>query len=338
MPHTSPDIERLLGGIRDRDRAALGRTLTLVESNLATDRRLAQELLTALLPLTGGSQRIGISGVPGVGKSTFIETFGCSLVDKGHRVAVLAVDPSSSISKGSILGDKTRMEKLAVSDGAFIRPSPTGGSLGGVARKTRESILVCEAAGYDIVLVETVGVGQSETAVAEMVDCFLLLMLTGAGDELQGIKRGILELADVIAINKADGANTEAAEHARAELERALAILRPAGDDGWRPKVVTSSGNTGAGLDDVWRLIEEHRAVMDADGGLERRRRKQLLGWMWEMVDEGLRNAVREHPAVAETLGSIETDVHEGRTTPSAAAENILRIFGTSPGKEKVER
>ncbi len=329
MPHTSLDIERLLGGIRDRDRAALGRALTLVESNLATDRRLAQELLTALLPLTGSAQRIGISGVPGVGKSTFIETFGCSLVDKGHRVAVLAVDPSSSVSKGSILGDKTRMEKLAVSDGAFIRPSPTGGSLGGVARKTRESILVCEAAGYDVVLVETVGVGQSETAVAEMVDCFLLLMLTGAGDELQGIKRGILELADVIAINKADGANTEAAERARTELERALAILRPAGDGGWTPKVVTSSGSTGAGLDEVWQLIEEHRAVMEADGRLERNRQQQLLGWMWEMVDEGLRNTVREHPEVAETLGSVETDVLEGKTTPSAAAESILRIFGT---------
>ncbi len=329
MPHPSLDIERLLGGIRDRDRAVLGRALTLVESNLATDRRLAQELLTVLLPLTGSSQRIGISGVPGVGKSTFIETFGCSLVDKGHRVAVLAVDPSSSVSKGSILGDKTRMEKLAVSDEAFIRPSPTGGSLGGVARKTRESILVCEAAGYDVVLVETVGVGQSETAVAEMVDCFLLLMLTGAGDELQGIKRGILELADVIAVNKADGANTEAAERARTELERALAILRPAGDDGWRPRVVTSSGSTGAGLDEVWKIIEEHRAVMEADGGLERRRQQQLLGWMWEMVDEGLQNAVREHPRVAETLASLESDVLEGRTTPSAAAENILKIFGT---------
>ena len=328
MPHMSLDIERLLGGIRDRDRAVIGRALTLVESNLATDRRLAQELLTALLPLTGGARRIGISGVPGVGKSTFIETFGCSLVDKGHRVAVLAVDPSSSVSKGSILGDKTRMEKLAVSDGAFIRPSPTGGSLGGVARKTRESILVCEAAGYDVVLVETVGVGQSETAVAEMVDCFLLLMLTGAGDELQGIKRGILELADVIAINKADGGNTEAAERARTELERALAILRPAGDGGWTPKVVMSSGSTGAGLDEIWRLIEEHRTVMEAGGKLERRRQKQLLGWMWEMVDEGLRNAVREHPGVAETLNSIETDVLDGRTTPSAAAENILGVFG----------
>ena len=338
MPHTSLDTERLLSGIRDRDRAVIGRALTLVESNRADDRHRAQELLTALLPLTGNALRIGISGVPGVGKSSFIETFGLNLVDAGHRVAVLAVDPSSSVSKGSILGDKTRMEKLAVSDRAFIRPSPTGGSLGGVARKTRESILVCEAAGHDVVLVETVGVGQSETAVAEMVDCFLLLMLTGAGDELQGIKRGILELADIIAINKADGANIDAAERARSELERALAILRPAGDDGWTPKVVTSSGSTGGGLDEIWRLIEEHRAVMEAGGELERRRRKQLLGWMWEMVDEGLRNAVREHPAVAETLGSIETDVHEGRTTPSAAAENILGIFGTSPGKEKVER
>jgi LAO/AO transport system kinase len=279
------------------------------------------------LPLTGGGRRIGISGVPGVGKSTFIETFGCRLVEKGHRVAVLAVDPSSSVSKGSILGDKTRMERLAASDAAFVRPSPTGGSLGGVARKTRESILVCEAAGFDVVLVETVGVGQSETAVAEMVDCFLLLMLTGAGDELQGIKRGILELADVIAINKADGANAEAAARARTELERALSILRPSGEDGWKPRVVTASGATGAGLDEIWRLIGEHRAAMEADGELRRRRRKQLLGWMWEMVDEGLRNAVREHPGVAASLSSIESDILDGRATPSAAAETILRTF-----------
>jgi LAO/AO transport system kinase len=324
-------------GIRAGDRALLGRALTLVESNLADDRRQAQELLTALLPLTGGAQRIGISGVPGVGKSTFIESFGCSLVDAGHRVAVLAVDPSSSVSKGSILGDKTRMEKLAVSDGAFIRPSPTGGSLGGVARKTRESILVCEAAGYDVVLVETVGVGQSETAVAEMVDCFLLLMLTGAGDELQGIKRGILELADVIAVNKADGANAEAAARARAELERALAILRPAGDDGWKPKVLTSSGLTGTGLDEIWRIIEEHRGVMETGGELEHRRQRQLLGWMWEMVDEGLRNAVREHPGVAESLGTIEADVLEGRMTPTAAAENILNAFKSQESRVKSE-
>jgi LAO/AO transport system kinase len=240
-------INDLLRGIRERDRAVLGRAITLVESNKSEDRPPAQELLTRLLPLTGAARRIGISGVPGVGKSSFIESFGLRLVDQGHRVAVLAVDPSSSVSKGSILGDKTRMEELASSDGAFIRPSPTGGSLGGVARKTRESILICEAAGFDIVLVETVGVGQSETAVAEMVDFFLLLKLAGAGDELQGIKRGILELADLISINKADGDNIAPAERARAEFERALEILRPEGEHGWRPRVVTSSGHTGAG-------------------------------------------------------------------------------------------
>ena len=329
MQHSRIDIEDLRRGICDRDRVALGRALTVIESNRSDDRARAQELLTSLLPLTGGSQRIGISGVPGVGKSTFVETFGCRLVETGHRVAVLAVDPSSKISKGSILGDKTRMEKLAVSDRAFIRPSPTGGSLGGVARKTRESILVCEAAGYDVVLVETVGVGQSETAVADMVDFFLLLMLTGAGDELQGLKRGILELADCIAINKADGDNRDAAERAKAELQRALAILRPRGDNGWAPRVVTPSAITGAGLDDIWRLVEEHRAVMETGGDLEARRRKQLLSWMWEIVDEGLRTAVREHPGVAETLGSIETDVLDGRATPTSAAERILDIFGT---------
>jgi LAO/AO transport system kinase len=329
MHNPPPDNPGLVKGIRSRDRAALGRALTLVESDRVDDRQLAQGLLTTVLPFTGGAQRIGISGVPGVGKSTFIETFGLKLVDAGRRVAVLAVDPSSSISKGSILGDKTRMENLAVCDEAFIRPSPTGGSLGGVARKTRESILVCEAAGYDVVLVETVGVGQSETAVAEMVDCFLLLMLTGAGDELQGIKRGILELADVIAINKADGANAEAAERARAEIERALAILRPAGDDGWTPRVATSSGLTGAGIDEVWKIIEEHRAVMAVDGARERRRQQQLLRWMWDMVDEGLRNAVREHPGVDAALRGLERDIVEGRTTPTTAAETILRLFGT---------
>ena len=320
-------IDDCLRGIRERDSAALGQVITLVESNRSDDRVQAQELLTRLLPLTGGAHRIGISGVPGVGKSTFIETFGLSLVEGGHRVAVLAVDPSSSVSKGSILGDKTRMEKLALSDDTFIRPSPTGGTLGGVARKTREAILVCEAAGYDVVLVETVGVGQSETAVAEMVDFFLLLSLTGAGDELQGIKRGILELADLISINKADGENLEAAERARAELERALAILRPKGDDVWTPRVVTSSGLTGDGLDDIWTIIEEHQTVESADGALDRRRQKQLLGWMWSLVDEGLRSAVRENPRVAATLADLENDVLEGRTTPTAAAENILNAF-----------
>jgi len=321
------DLDALLDGIRNSDRAALGRAITLVESNASDDRKRAQELLTNLLPDTGGSRRIGISGVPGVGKSTFIESFGLQLVDEGYRVAVLAVDPSSSVSKGSILGDKTRMEKLAASEGAFIRPSPTGGSLGGVARKTREAILVCEAAGYDVVLVETVGVGQSETTVAEMVDFFLLLKLAGAGDELQGIKRGILELADLIAINKADGDNLSAAEFARAEFERALQILRPENEDGWRPKVVTSSGQTGAGLNEIWQIISEHHELLSTNGELEKQRKQQLLGWMWSLVNEGLRSAVREHPAVARTLAALEEDVLDGRTTPTSAAEQILNAF-----------
>jgi len=326
--NTPTHLASLLDGIRDNDRATLGRAITLVESNSPGDRDRAQELLTALLPSTGGAHRIGISGVPGVGKSTFIESFGLRLVEAGHRVAVLAVDPSSTVSKGSILGDKTRMEKLAATDSAFIRPSPTGGSLGGVARKTREAILVCEAAGYDVVLVETVGVGQSETTVAEMVDFFLLLKLAGAGDELQGIKRGILELADLIAINKADGENLQAAELARAEFERALQILRPADEDGWTPKVVTSSGQSGAGLDEIWEIINEHHELLSGNGELEQRRKQQLLGWMWSLVDEGLRSAVREHPGVADTLKALEQDVLEGRITATSAAEQILGAFG----------
>jgi LAO/AO transport system kinase len=323
----SPQLASLLEGVRANDRATLGRSITLVESSSPDDRNLAQELLTALLPDTGKAHRIGISGVPGVGKSTFIESFGLHLVEQGHRVAVLAVDPSSSISKGSILGDKTRMEKLAQSEGAFIRPSPTGGSLGGVARKTREAMLVLEAAGYDVVLVETVGVGQSETAVAEMVDFFLVLNLAGAGDELQGIKRGILELADLIAINKADGDNLQAAELARAEFERALEILRPSDESGWTPRVVTSSGQTGAGLDEIWRIIGGHRELLSANGELEERRKQQLLGWMWSLVEEGLRSAVREHPDIAATVTDLEQDVLEGRITPTAAANQILGAF-----------
>jgi LAO/AO transport system kinase len=316
-------IDHMLRGIKDRDRAALGRAITLVESQRPDERAAAQELLGAILPDSGGSYRIGISGVPGVGKSTFIERFGCRLVEEGHRVAVLAVDPSSTLSKGSILGDKTRMEELARLDDAFIRPSPTGGSLGGVAGRTRESILVCEAAGFDVVLVETVGVGQSETAVADMVDFFLLLKLAGAGDELQGIKRGILELADCIAINKADGDNLHAAELARNEFERALAILRSESEEGWTPKVVTSSGQTGDGLAEIWQLIVEHRALLTDSGALERRRQRQALGWMWSLVDEGLRSAVRAHPWVED----LETDVLGGNITPTAAAAQILNSF-----------
>jgi LAO/AO transport system kinase len=318
-----------IAGIRCRDRALLGRAITLLESNRPDHRRQAQELLTALLPDTGDARRVGISGVPGVGKSTFIERFGCQLIDGGHRVAVLAVDPTSSVTRGSILGDKTRMERLAARDDAFIRPSPTGGSLGGVTRKTRETILVCEAAGFDVVLVETVGVGQAETVVADMVDFFLLLMLTGGGDELQGIKRGILELADLVAINKADGDNLAAAERDRAELARALEILRPATRESiWTPPVVTSSGATGDGLDRIRQLIEDHHRLLSETGEFDDRRRRQLLRWTWSMVDEGLLAAVREHPEIAAALPGLERDVLEGRMTPTSAAETILRTFG----------
>ena len=325
--NTRNGIDKLIDGIRNNDRAALGRAITLVESNSPDDRKRSQEFLTSLLPYTGGAQRIGISGVPGVGKSTFIDAFGLQLIEAGHRVAVLAVDPSSSVSRGSILGDKTRMDRLSIHDAAFIRPSPTGGSLGGVARKTRESILVCEAADFDVVLVETVGVGQSETTVSGMVDFFLLLKLAGAGDELQGIKRGILELADCIAINKADGANIEAAERARSEFEHAIAILRPSDSDGWTPRVLTSSGHTGAGLTEIWKIITEHHQIQSANGEFERRRQQQLLDWMWSLVDDGLRSRVREDPEVAATLEGLETEVLEGRTTASAAAERILNAL-----------
>ena len=323
------DLDEYLAGVRQRDRAMLGQAITLVESSRPDHRRLAQELLTRLLPHTGNAHRVGISGVPGVGKSTLIERFGCNLVEQGHQVAVLAVDPSSTTSRGSILGDKTRMEQLAASEAAFIRPSPTAGSLGGVARKTRESILVCEAAGFDVVLVETVGVGQSETVVAGMVDLFLLLQLAGAGDELQGIKRGILELADIIAVNKADGDNLTAAQQARAELEHALQILRPAGPaDAWSPRVITCSGRTGSGLDEIWALIEEHRRLLVASGGFDQRRRDQRRQWMWSLVDEGLRNAVREHSEAAALARRLEREVVDGRSTASGAAARILEVLG----------
>jgi LAO/AO transport system kinase len=324
----------LVQGIRSGDRAVLGRALTLVESNRSEHRRRAQTLLAELLPSTGTAHRIGITGVPGVGKSTFIEAFGLRLIERGHRVAVLAVDPSSTVSRGSILGDKTRMEELSRSDGAFIRPSPSGGSLGGVARKTRESMLVCEAAGFDMVLVETVGVGQSETAVADLVDVFLLLMLAGAGDELQGIKRGILELADLIAVNKADGDNLTNAERARAELERALELLRPSADGQWKPRVVTSSAVTGDGLDRIRELIIEHRAFLEHNGSFGRRRAAQQLRWMWSLVEEGLRAAVREHPGVVRRVEGLERAVVEGEVTATAAAEEILRAFRLTDGTE----
>jgi len=331
--------EEYAAGVRGGDRAVLGRALTLVESNRPDHRRLAQELLQLLQSAPETSYRVGISGVPGVGKSTFIESLGLELVEGGRRVAVLAVDPSSAVSGGSLLGDKTRMADLAVHERAFIRPSPSGGTLGGVARKTRESIVVCEAAGYDVVLVETVGVGQSETMVADMTDFFLLLMLAGAGDELQGIKRGIIELADVLAVNKADGANRTAALRSRAEYERALKILRPPTGAGWAPRVVTCSARYRQGLDEIWRLVEEHRQQLERSGELEEKRRRQRLHWMWALVDEALRTAVRDHPRVAEILTGLEQEVLAERITPTRAAERVLEAFGlggagaTDPGE-----
>ena len=321
-------IDALADGVRSRNRTLFGRAITLVESNRLDHLHQAQELLRLLLPDTGRSHRIGISGVPGAGKSTFIESFGLRLVDAGHRVAVLAVDPSSALSGGSILGDKTRMERLANRDEAFIRPSPAGGSLGGVGRKTRETMLLCEAAGFDVLLVETVGVGQSEAMVAEMVDVFVLLMLAGAGDELQGIKRGNLELADILAVNKADRDNRDRVLRARAELDGALQILRPASSGGWRPRVVACSALTGEGLDEIWTLVRQHHDELASSGLLDERRRDQRVRWMWSMVDDRLRSALRSDPVIRDRKRDLERAVRDGRISASEAADELLRTFG----------
>ncbi|WP_163996482.1 methylmalonyl Co-A mutase-associated GTPase MeaB [Pyxidicoccus caerfyrddinensis] len=312
-----------MDGVRAGDRAVLARAITLVESEHPRHAALAQEVLTRLLPHTGNSQRVGISGVPGAGKSTFIDALGMHLVGKGHRVAVLAIDPSSSISGGSILGDKTRMARLSRESAAYIRPSPSSGTLGGVARKTRETLLLCEAAGFDVVLVETVGVGQSETVVSELVDFYLVLMLAGAGDELQGIKRGILEVADMVAINKADGDNAPRAERARAEYRAALHLMRP----GAEPVVTTCSALEGTGIEKLWDSVVERIARRAASGELSRRRQEQQVGWMWAMVQDGLRSALRAHPEVSALVPSLETDVREGRATPTSAALRVLGAF-----------
>lgn len=308
--------EAYVRGVRSNDRAILGRAVTLVESRRPDHRERAREVLTALAPYTGNAHRVGISGVPGVGKSTFIETFGMKLIDEGHRVAVLAVDPSSSVTGGSILGDKTRMQKLANEARAFVRPSPTAGTLGGVARRTYETMLLCEAAGFDVVIVESVGVGQSEAVLAEMVDFFLLLMLPGAGDELQGIKRGILELADLVAVNKSDGDRLPAARLAQAELLAALRILKKDA-----PEVVLTSGRTGDGLEAVWA------AVQKASDGREPRRARQLVDWTRRLVKERLEEAFFAHGAVKNLGPRLEREVAEGKITPSAAADALLSAF-----------
>ena len=320
------DLEQYVQGVRDGSRAYIARAITLVESTRPDHRALAQRLLVELLPHSGNAVRVGITGVPGVGKSTFIEALGTMLTGLGHRVAVLAVDPSSSRTGGSILGDKTRMEKLAVDPAAFVRPSPTSGTLGGVARATRESMVVMEAAGYDVVLVETVGVGQSETTVAGMVDTFLLLTLARTGDQLQGIKKGVLELADIVAVNKADGPHELDARAAARELAGALRLLQ-APDAAWTPPVLTCSGRDGAGLDVLWERLQQHRQILDATGALAAKRRDQQIDWTWAMVHDQLLSQLREHPEVRRITPGLEQQVRDGRLTATLAAEQILAGF-----------
>lgn len=314
----------LADGLRAGDRRALAKAITLVESTRADHRQRAQQLLDALLPHTGHSLRIGISGVPGVGKSTFIEALGMYLIARGHRIAVLAVDPSSSVHGGSILGDKTRMELLSQRAEAFIRPSPSSGSLGGVAAHTREALLLCEAAGYDIIIVETVGVGQSETAVAGMTDCFVLLQLPNAGDDLQAIKKGIMELADIVVFNKAD-IDPAAAQMAAAQMRSALSMLHPASPN-WKPPVLTLSAVRKDGLAEFWQCIEKFRATLGASGEFEARRRHQALAWMWALIDAGLRSHFNEAPAVREALAATIAAVEAGRLAPGVAARQLLDL------------
>ncbi len=325
-------LEALAEGIRSGSRAVLAQAITLVESSHPAHQARARALVQMLLPETGKAWRVGITGVPGVGKSTTIDQLGMNLIATGHRVAVLAVDPTSRRTGGSILGDKTRMQRLSQERSAFIRPSPTSGTLGGVARRTRETMTLVEAAGFDVVIVETVGVGQSETAVSEMVDFFLVLLLAGGGDDLQGIKKGIIELADMIAINKSDGANTEPATRAAAEYRGALNILTPASPS-WQPPVLTISGRDNRGLYQLWERIEEHARIMTASGERDVRRRRQAVSWMREMLTDRLIETVRATPTLAQRLPEIEAEVAAGRLAPSVAVEEILERLAIVPAQ-----
>lgn len=318
-------VQDYIDGVLAKNRRIVAKTITLIESSLPSHQEMAKAIVDALLPHAGKAVRIGITGVPGVGKSTYIESFGLQLVKQGHRVAVLAIDPSSSKSGGSIMGDKTRMEKLSLEQQAFIRPSPTGGTLGGVARRTRETIVVCEAAGFDVIIVETVGVGQSETTVASMVDFFLVLMLAGAGDELQGIKKGVLELADAIAINKADGDNIQNAQKAKIEYEKALNLLTPSSKN-WSPPVLTCSAVTLDGIEDIWQTILDHRKKLEISGELREKRRRQALDWLWALVEEGLKDRFYRNPNVEKSLPQIIKAVEKGKTAPTIAADVLLNL------------
>jgi len=319
------DSRYYIDGVLTQDRRILAKTITLLESARADHQEQAREVLDALLPQTGKAIRLGITGVPGAGKSTFIESLGRHVTDQGYTLAVLAIDPSSRRSGGSVLADKTRMEQLSMNPAAYIRPSPAGTTLGGVARKTRESMLVCEAAGFDVIIVETVGVGQSETAVAGMVDCFLVLMLAGAGDEIQGIKKGLMELADAVAINKADGDNIQAAERARREYLSALHLLKPV-SAAWSPPVLTCSALTMQGIDTIWETVLDHRVKLSATGEMQEKRRSQAVDWMWAVVEEGLREQFHAHADVRERLPEVVAKVSRGELAPGAAARELLDI------------
>ena len=323
----SATVLSLAAGIRGGDRATLARAITLIESKRADHRAQAHHLVQELLPATGKAVRLGITGAPGAGKSTTIDALGTYLTGQGHKVAVLAVDPSSSRTGGSILGDKTRMARLAMDEHAFIRPSPSSGTLGGVAAKTRETMLLCEAAGYDVILVETVGVGQSETAVADMTDFFLVLMVAGAGDELQGIKKGIVELADMIAVNKADGDNIGRANVAAADYRGALHILVPRSPS-WSPPVITYSALTGTGIAELWTQIQTHKQKMTASGELAARRREQQVKWMWTMLEERLTARLRSDAAVRAKVKQAEAHVAAGQLAPTLAVEEIAALLG----------
>jgi LAO/AO transport system kinase len=316
-------VEKLVNAIRGGDRAALPRAITLLESTRADHRDKAQQLLLELLPDAGNAHRVGITGVPGVGKSTTIESLGLHLIERGHRVAVLAVDPSSTRTGGSILGDKTRMSRLAVHPDAYIRPSPTSGTLGGVAKATRESVVLLEAAGFDVILIETVGVGQSEVAVANMVDTFVLLTLARTGDQLQGIKKGVLELADIVVVNKADGKHLSDARAAARELSSAIRLIYPR-ETLWRPPVLTMSATEGSGLTEMWETVERHREVLTEAGEFEARRRAQQVDWTWQMVRDTVLDQVLSNPAVRKMRADVESQVKAGELTPAMAAQQIL--------------
>src|SRR5215831_77496 len=322
MTAKAPDIDKLVASVSSGNRAALARAITLIESRRADHQAAARELVQELLPYTGRAVRVGITGSPGVGKSTTVDALGMFLIERGHMVAVLAVDPSSARSGGSILGDKTRMARLSASDDAFIRPSPSSGTLGGVAAKTREAMLLCEAAGFDAVLVETVGIGQSETAVCDMTDFFLALMLPGGGDELQGIKKGLVELADMIAINKADGDNLKRANITAADYRGALHILSPRSEH-WHPPVVTYSALTGNGIAELWQKVLDHRTAMNASGEFAARRREQQVKWMWSMLEGRMMARLRADAAIRAKVKKTEAEVADGKMTPAVAAEQI---------------